>query len=149
MSLKSIICRFRRQTHVTPKSFLSFLDGFKKIYADKKVSIMESDERMKTGLVKLVDATASTDIIRKELAVKEVVVNAAKQKAGLVLETVQIASMAAETVKAEVLVAKNKAEELLVSIEADKAVAEGKLAAAKPALDEAEAALRVSKQINF
>lgn len=106
---------------------------------------MESDERMKTGLVKLVEATASTDIIRKELAVKEVVVNAAKQKAGLVLETVQVASMAAETVKAEVLVAKNKAEELLVSIEVDKAVAEEKLAAAKPALDEAEAALRVSK----
>lgn len=59
------------------------------------------------------------------------------------MEAVQVASEQAEEVKAEVLVAKNKAEELLIAIEADKAVAEGKLAAAQPALDEAEAALKV------
>lgn len=65
------------------------------------------------------------------------------------LEAVQVASEQAEEVKAEVLVAKNKAEELLVAIEADKAVAVGKLAAAQPALDEAEAALKVLYAYNL
>lgn len=62
--------RFRRQAHVTPKSFLSFLDGYKKIYTDKKNGIAISAERMATGLIKLTEATASTDILRKELSLK-------------------------------------------------------------------------------
>lgn len=41
--------RFRRQTHVTPKSYLSFLAGYKKIYAEKKAEIGVLAERMNTG----------------------------------------------------------------------------------------------------
>jgi dynein heavy chain, axonemal len=41
--------RFRRQTHVTPKSYLSFLAGYKKIYADKRKEIGTLAERMNTG----------------------------------------------------------------------------------------------------
>jgi hypothetical protein len=41
--------RFRRQTHVTPKSYLSFLAGYKTIYGAKKGEIGLLATRMNTG----------------------------------------------------------------------------------------------------
>ena len=41
--------RYRRTTHVTPKSYLSFLAGYKTIYAEKKKAIGEKADRMNTG----------------------------------------------------------------------------------------------------
>lgn len=37
--------RFRRQTHVTPKSYLSFLEGYKVLYKEKHVNIAEMARR--------------------------------------------------------------------------------------------------------
>lgn len=41
--------RFRRQTFVTPKSYLSFIDSYKIIYAEKIAHVGTLAERMKTG----------------------------------------------------------------------------------------------------
>lgn len=49
----------------------------------------------------------------------------------------------AEKIKAEVLLVKEEAAEIVKMISAERKVAEEKLLKAKPALDEAEAALRV------
>ena len=65
------LSRFRRQTHVTPKSYLSFVDGYKTIYGEKRSQIGELANRMNTGLDKLVEASASVAELAKELVVKE------------------------------------------------------------------------------
>lgn len=54
--------RFRRQTHVTPKSYLSFLGGYKTIYGQKRKEIGLLAERMTTGtyLFDLLDLSATT-----------------------------------------------------------------------------------------
>ena len=52
--------RYRRSTHVTPKSYLSFLGGYKTIYGEKKDQIGQLAERMNTGqFVPLATCTAS------------------------------------------------------------------------------------------
>ncbi|KAK9891390.1 hypothetical protein WA026_014631 [Henosepilachna vigintioctopunctata] len=137
--------RFRRRTFVTPKTFISFLDFYKTLYKKKLDGIEVLAHRMKTGLSKLVEAQASVDELRKELAVKEIEVNAASEAAEQVLSEVLAASEIANKIKEEALTVKERAEHLVNVISVDQKEAETKLLAAKPALDAAEAALLTIK----
>ena len=73
--------RFRRSTHVTPKSYLSFINGYKDIYSVKHGEINDLSRRMTTGLDKLVEASASIAELSKELAVKEKELEVASKQA--------------------------------------------------------------------
>merc|ERR1712159_333988 len=59
--------RFRRTTHVTPKSYLSFLEGFIAIYSDQHKALGELESRMNTGLEKLLEAGESVSALAEEL----------------------------------------------------------------------------------
>ncbi|EDV25010.1 uncharacterized protein TRIADDRAFT_56504 [Trichoplax adhaerens] len=137
--------RFRRQAHVTPKSYLSFINGYKLIYRNQKESIGLLAERMRTGLDKLVEATQSVNRLSEELIIKEKELEIASDKADVVLKEVTAKAHAAEKVKQQVLKVKEKAQAIVDEIAVDKAAAEERLEAAKPALEEAEAALQTIK----
>lgn len=62
-----------------------------------------------------------------------------------VLAEVTVSATAAEKVKSEVQKVKDRAQKIVDEIEEDKKIAELKLEAAKPALQEAEDALKVKK----
>ncbi|KAJ4946954.1 hypothetical protein JOQ06_008997, partial [Pogonophryne albipinna] len=137
--------RFRRQTFVTPKSYLSFISSYKVIYAHKMADVGTLAERMKTGLCKLMEAEQAVSLLSEELQLKEQELAVASQRAEEVLQEVMAKAQAAEKVKQQVQKVKDKAQLIVDEIEADKASAETKLEAAKPALQAAEDALQTIK----
>ena len=138
--------RFRRQTSVTPKSYLSFLGGYKSIYRERRKHFENLSKRMDAGLLKLQDAGAQVAVLSKDLEVMERNLAVASAQAEIVLADVTVVAEAAQKVKDEVKAVKDKAEELVQIISVEKAKAEKQLEKAKPALEEAEAALRVNIQ---
>ncbi|XP_074092949.1 dynein axonemal heavy chain 8 [Macrotis lagotis] len=137
--------RYRRRAHVTPKSYLSFVNGYKNIYAEKLKYINDQAERMNIGLSKLMEASASVAQLSQDLAVKEKELAVASVKADEVLAEVTISAQASAKVKNEVQEVKDKAQKIVDEIDSEKVKAETKLEAAKPALEEAEAALNTIK----
>ncbi|KAK7114140.1 hypothetical protein V1264_000252 [Littorina saxatilis] len=137
--------KYRRSTHVTPKSYLSFLNGYKAVYAEKRKHIGDMADRMNTGLEKLIEAAAAVNELSKELVVKEQELALASERAEAVLKIVSVKAAAAEKVKAQVQKVKDRAQDIVDQINADKVIAYAKLEAAKPALEEAEAALNTIK----
>ncbi|NWU68766.1 DYH8 protein, partial [Pterocles burchelli] len=140
-SCENYFQRYRRRAYVTPKSYLSFINGYKEVYTEKLESINEQAERMQIGLSKLMEASESVAKLSQELAVKEKELAVASVKADEVLAEVTESAEAASKVKNEVQIVKDKAQKIVDEIDAEKVIAEKKLEAAKPALEEAEAAL--------
>ncbi|KAJ3396765.1 Dynein heavy chain 5, axonemal [Lobulomyces angularis] len=133
--------QFRRRTHVTPKSYLSFLNSYKLMYTSKRNEVGQLADRMNMGLSKLVEASKSVAILQDQLVVKEKELLIASKSADNVLVEVTSSTVAAEKVKDSVLKVKTKSEGIANAIKADKEYAESQLEAAKPALEEATAAL--------
>ncbi|XP_032540330.1 dynein heavy chain 8, axonemal isoform X1 [Chiroxiphia lanceolata] len=144
-SCENYFQRYRRRAYVTPKSYLSFVNGYKEVYTEKLESISEQAERMQTGLSKLMEASESVAKLSKELAVKEKELAVTSAKADKVLEEVKESAEAASKVKQEVQGVKDKAQKIVDAIDLEKQEAEKKLEAAKPALEAAEEALKTIK----
>uniref|UniRef100_A0A8C2VG97 Dynein axonemal heavy chain 8 n=1 Tax=Chinchilla lanigera TaxID=34839 RepID=A0A8C2VG97_CHILA len=144
-SCENYFQRYRRRAHVTPKSYLSFINGYKNIYTEKVKYINEQAERMNIGLDKLMEASESVAKLSQDLAVKEKELAVASVKADEVLAEVTISAQASAKVKNEVQEVKDKAQKIVDEIDSEKVKAESKLEAAKPALEEAEAALNTIK----
>lgn len=108
--------RYRRQAHVTPKSYLSFISGYKATYDAQKSEIGQLANRMNTGLMKLVEATEAINVLAQELAIKEKDLEVASKKADEVLVEVTASARAAEAVKAQVQKVKDKAQKIVDDI---------------------------------
>ncbi|XP_009878765.1 PREDICTED: dynein heavy chain 8, axonemal [Charadrius vociferus] len=148
-SCENYFQRYRRRTYVTPKSYLSFINGYKEVYTEQLKIINEQAERMQIGLSKLMEASESVAKLSRELVIKEKELALASVKADKVLAEVTESAEAAAKVKNEVQGVKDKAQKIVDEIDLEKVKAESKLEAAKPALEEAEAALNTIKPVDI
>ncbi|BES88501.1 dynein heavy chain [Nesidiocoris tenuis] len=137
--------RFRRRTYVTPKSFLSFLEGYKTIYSQRNNEIKKMRVQMTTGLNKLAEAAESVVRLKAELIEGEKDIAIANAKAEEILKEVTAAAAEAMQVQAEVKAMAESAQILVRDIAKDKKAAEDTLEKARPALEAAEAALLTIK----
>ena len=126
--------KYRRATHVTPKSYLSFINGYKEIYTQKLNEIESKAKRMNDGLRRLVEAEKAVISMKEQLTVTEKELDVANRKADAVLQTVAVKKGAAEIVKQKVLKVKDTAQKLVDDINRDKLQANAELEKAKPAL---------------
>ena len=141
--------RFRRTTHVTPKSFLNFIESYKDVYFKKHEQIADMSVRMDSGLEKLNEAAESVAILSNDLKEMEKELEVANQNAEKVLVEVTQAAKESEKVRNKVMIVKEACEKMVEEIAIEKALAEEKLEAARPALEEAEAALNTIKPANI
>ena len=141
--------KFRRSAHVTPKSFLSFINSYKEVYVRKEEEIGDMAQRMNSGLSKLEEASQSVELLKEELNVMEKHLRKANKNAEEVLSEVTQKAKESEKIKESVCKVKDKAEKIVSKIGVEKEYAEEKLEAAKPALEEAEDALNTIKPANI
>lgn len=126
--------KYRRATHVTPKSYLSFINGYKEIYTQKLNEIESKAKRMNDGLRRLVEAEKAVISMKEQLTVTEKELDVANRTADAVLQTVAVKKGAAEIVKQKVLKVKDTAQKLVDDINRDRLQANAELEKAKPAL---------------
>ena len=137
--------KYRRAAHVTPKSYLSFINGYKEIYSQKLNEIESMSKRMNDGLTRLVEAERAVVTMKEELALKEQQLDSANKKADEVLVDVAVKKGAAEIVRQKVLEVKNTAQTLVDQIDRDRTRANNELESATPSLLAAEEALKTIK----
>jgi hypothetical protein len=134
--------RYRRKTYVTPKSYLGFIEEYKGVYVRKLEGVKVLANSINTGLDKLRDAAADVEKIKIEVREKEKTLIVAQEKGAIMLQEITASTAKAEKEKAEVQVDKDTLGSEAAVIGQQKDDVEKDLLAAKPALDDAENALK-------
>jgi dynein heavy chain len=87
---------FRRAVHVTPKSYLAFIQAYKKVYNEKLKFIQKQENNVRVGLEKLMEAESGVDLMKDDLAKQQVELKEAEKAANIMLEKVEVGSKAAD-----------------------------------------------------
>ena len=133
--------KFRRQVYVTPKSYLTFIEEYQSVYSVKLGDLSLLRNSLKVGLDKLLEAGEDVAGMKIELGVKEKDLEEAQRVSKALLIEIQASTAKAEKKKNECAIVADSAGVESAKAGEIKAVVETDLLAAKPALDEAEAAL--------
>ena len=141
--------RFRHTNNVTPKSFLNFIKSYKDVYSAQQEMIAEKSERINQGLNKLHEASNAIEMLKKDLSKMEKGLQESSFKSEKVLSEISQKAAEAEKIKETIKVNKEQAEVIVTEIEEERGRAETTLSLARPALEEAEAALNTIKQAHI
>ena len=136
------LTKYRRYVYVTPKSYLSFLKSYLVVYKKEKDGVDVLKVKIDNGLEKLYQAQDDVAKMKVELAASEIVLAEAVKKSGELMKEIAISTASAEKVKASAKIIADAANEKAHVIGGEKAEVEKDLEAAKPALLEAEDALK-------
>ena len=129
---------FRRHVYVTPKSFLSFIQEYMKVYIRKKAEISVKETTINNGLAKL--AEAEKDIAKKsqEMQVQVVEVEKIKKEVDLKEQDLSVKNAATAQLEKEVSAEEEKCNKDAAVIKQQSEEVNRDLAMAKPKLDAAQ-----------
>ena len=133
--------KYRRHVYVTPKSYLSFLDGFKGLYSQKLDETSQLRNKILGGLEKLEQAKVQVGDMKVDLAEKNKSLAVAQKEAAALLKEISANTAIAEKERTKVMAIVETVGKKAAEINAVKEDAEKDLAAAKPALEAAVSAL--------
>eukprot|EP00879_Flechtneria_rotunda_P026528 GHRR01028292.1.p1 GENE.GHRR01028292.1~~GHRR01028292.1.p1 ORF type:complete len:1302 (+),score=429.83 GHRR01028292.1:91-3906(+) len=88
--------KFRRHVYVTPKSYLSFIQGYKELYSRKWAYTQELAVSIQAGLQKMVEAKEDVNKMKAELAIKNQELAAASKEAEALLKSISESTAVAE-----------------------------------------------------
>jgi len=137
--------KMRRHVYQTPKSFLSFLNVYREMYAAKYTEIELASQRVTVGLEKLQQGAEDVETMKVVLADEEVKLRKAEEATNEMLKKLELSSMDAKKEADAVEVIKTACLADKAKIENEKALAEEDLAKAQPFVDEAERAVNSIK----
>ncbi|VUZ94664.1 dynein heavy chain, putative [Plasmodium vivax] len=134
--------RMRRNTYVTPKSYLSFIDLYKQMYVKKYEEIKFLKESVDIGLKKLNEAAMDVQKMRESLTTEEEKLKESDEQTNVLLEKVKKESLKAEKQSIEVSKFRDKCIKEKDIILKEQEEADKDLKAALPYLHEAEEAIK-------
>lgn len=94
--------RMRRQVYFTPKSYLSYLQAYKKLYLIKYKELDQQESNFSIGVRKINEASDSINDMKKILSLEEKKLKEASDKTEKMLKELEVEQKEAEKVEAEV-----------------------------------------------
>ena len=133
--------RMRRQVYFTPKSYLGYLQSYKKLYLVKYKELDQQESNFTIGVNKIKEASEAINQMKVALGEEEKKLKEATEKTEAMLRVLEVEQKDAEEKEAEVNAITLKCEKEANDIAVQKAEAERELAAALPAQERAQAAV--------
>jgi len=134
--------RMRRHVYVTPKTYLGFINFYKKVYEEKFDEINKLERAVNVGLQKLNEAAADVEKMKVALREEEKKLKESEEQTNKLLVKVQSETAKAEKKSAEVGVQVESCMGMKNQIEKEQDAANRDLQAALPYLHEAEGAVK-------
>lgn len=134
--------QFRRNVYVTPKSYLSFLGSYKRLYKAKYKTLEVAEENYKNGLKQIDEAKKDISNLEAILKVKSEEIKEEQKELDKDVAILREKQAIAKNKEAEVTVEKEKIQEEAKKIGKEKAICEVELGKALPALIAAETAAK-------
>ena len=139
------LSRMRKHVYVTPRSFLCFIEYYKKLYATKYNEVNVQEKSVNIGLRKLEEAAKSVVDMQVEIERQEEVLQWETKKTNELLNKVREEKSKAEDKAEEVGTIAKDCEENASAIDADREEANRQLQEALPYLHEANSACQSIK----
>ena len=141
--ISEVICKdyydkFRRYVYVTPKSYLSFIQEYMKVYIAKKEEISKKETTINNGLAKLAEAEVDIAKKSKEMEVQVAEVEKVKKEVDIKEAELSVKNAATAQLEKEVSAEEEKCNKNAEEIRKESEIVNKELAIAKPKLDKAQ-----------
>jgi len=138
-----------KSSHVTPRHYLDFIKHYASLFNEQRATLEEQQRHLNTGLRKLSETSDEVLKLQQALQLKDVELRDKRKLANDKLEQIMVDQREAETKRDASVRIGAEIQEQEAQIAKRREAVEGELQQAKPALEEAENAVRSIKKADL